>query len=87
MKATECSDPRAGVTDPDKIQLPDFVYKDILSVKACAEAAGWRLVTKYEPSGQWGQDIVLNQYPLAATNVDPEHLTVTLGVSTGDPSS
>ncbi|WP_406138028.1 protein kinase domain-containing protein [Streptomyces sp. NBC_01089] len=86
METTECSDPQPGVTDPNKIQLPDFTYKDILSVKACAQAAGWHITTKKEPSGQWGQDVVLDQYPLANTNVSPKNLTITLGISTGDPS-
>ncbi|MFE2374398.1 protein kinase [Streptomyces sp. NPDC059398] len=84
METTECSDPPAGVTDPDKIELPDFTFKDILSVKACAQAAGWHITTKKEASGQWGQDVVLDQYPLAHTNVSPKDLTITLGVSTGD---
>jgi eukaryotic-like serine/threonine-protein kinase len=84
METTECSGAEAGTTDPNKIQVPDFVYKDILSVKACASAAGWHVVTKPEPSGQWGQDVVLDQYPLARTNVDPKNLTITLGISTGD---
>ncbi|MEV8565816.1 protein kinase [Streptomyces sp. NPDC051322] len=84
METTECSDPPAGVTDPNKIQVPDFVYKDLLSVKACARAAGWHVTVRQEPSGQWAQDVVLDQYPLADTNVDPKNLTITLGVSTGD---
>ncbi|WP_328318590.1 protein kinase domain-containing protein [Streptomyces sp. NBC_00388] len=86
MDSTECSDAQPGTTDPDKIQLPDFTFKDILSVKACAQAAGWHLTTKAEPSGQWGQDVVLDQYPLKGTNVSPKDLTITIGVSTGDAS-
>ncbi|WP_405561983.1 protein kinase domain-containing protein [Streptomyces sp. NBC_01180] len=84
METTECSDAQPGVTDPNKIELPDFTYKDILSVKACAQAAGWHITTKKEPSGQWGQDVVLDQYPLAKTDVSPKDLTITLGISTGD---
>ncbi|WP_328329083.1 MULTISPECIES: Stk1 family PASTA domain-containing Ser/Thr kinase [unclassified Streptomyces] len=84
METTECSGADAGTTDPSKIILPDFTYKDILSVKACAQAAGWHITTKKEPSSQWGQDVVLDQYPLANTNVSPKDLTITLGISTGD---
>ncbi|MEV6793709.1 protein kinase [Streptomyces sp. NPDC051320] len=84
METTECSDPQAGVTDPNKIQVPDFGYKDLLSVKACAQAANWHITVRREPSGQWAQDVVLDQYPLAGTNVDPKNLTITVGVSTGD---
>ncbi|WP_328377893.1 protein kinase [Streptomyces sp. NBC_00440] len=86
METTECSGAQPGVTDPNKIELPDFTYKDILSVKACAQAAGWHITTKKEPSGQWGQDVVLDQYPLAKTDVSPKDLTITLGISTGDPN-
>ncbi|WP_328537761.1 protein kinase domain-containing protein [Streptomyces sp. NBC_00344] len=84
METTECSGAQPGTTDPDKIQVPDFVIKDILSAKACARAANWHVTIREEPSGQWGQDIVLDQYPLKGTNVDPKNLTITLGVSTGD---
>ncbi|MET9530007.1 protein kinase [Streptomyces sp. NPDC006649] len=86
MDASDCSDAQPGTTDPDKIELPDFTYKDIRSVKACAQAAGWHITTKKEPSGQWGQDVVLDQYPLANTDVSPKDLTITLGISTGDAS-
>ncbi|WP_250302416.1 MULTISPECIES: Stk1 family PASTA domain-containing Ser/Thr kinase [unclassified Streptomyces] len=81
---TKCTSPSAGATDPSKILVPNFQYKDIRSVKDCAQKAGWHLTIQDVPNGQWAQDVIVSQYPAASTNVDPKDLTITVQVSTGD---
>ncbi|MER6614627.1 protein kinase domain-containing protein [Streptomyces xantholiticus] len=85
IDSTKCSDARESYDDPSKVDAPDFVYKDILSVKACAQAAGWKVEVKEKANAQWGEDIVVSQFPLADTEVSPENATFTLEVSTGYP--
>ncbi|MFF5551376.1 Stk1 family PASTA domain-containing Ser/Thr kinase [Streptomyces olivaceoviridis] len=83
---TKCTDPQESYSDPDKIELPDFRYKDIGSVKECLQAAGWKWDIKKEDDNTWGEGTVLNQFPEQGTDVDQDDVgTIELRVSTGNP--
>jgi eukaryotic-like serine/threonine-protein kinase len=82
----KCTDPTESWNDPDKVQLPDFRYKDINSVKACIRAAGWKVKTDPQDDNTWGDGTVLNQFPPKGTDVDQKNPgTIELSVSTGNP--
>ncbi|MFE5759867.1 protein kinase [Streptomyces massasporeus] len=84
----ECTEPRESYNDPDKIQIPDFKFKNIKSVKACLQAAGWELNEKKIDENTYGDGTVMNQFPSADTDVDPEDMPeIELSVSTGNPPS
>ncbi|MFF3288686.1 protein kinase [Streptomyces sp. NPDC003023] len=85
IKTTECSDARESYDDPSKVDAPDFVFKDILSVKECVQAAGWKVDVKEKPNAQWGEGVVISQFPLADSEVSPDSASFTLEVSTGYP--
>lgn len=83
---TECSEPQESYQDETKIQLPDFRYKNIDSVKACFQAAGWQYKIKPENNNTWGDGTVLDQFPSADTDLDPKNMPkIELSVSTGNP--
>ncbi|MEU3088597.1 protein kinase domain-containing protein [Streptomyces massasporeus] len=84
----ECTEPRESYNDPDKIQIPNFKFKNIKSVKACLQAAGWELNEKKVDENTYGDGTVMNQFPSADTDVDPEDMPeIELSVSTGNPPS
>jgi serine/threonine protein kinase len=85
IKSTKCSDARESSYDPSKVVAPDFGFKDILSVRACAQTMGWRIDVKEKPNSQWGEGIVISQFPLAGTDIPEENAAFTLEVSNGDP--
>ncbi|MFF8989739.1 protein kinase [Streptomyces sp. NPDC014983] len=83
---TKCTEPNESYSDPTKIQLPDFRYKDINSVKACFQAAGWQLHVKKVDDNTWGDGTVLDQFPSEGTDVNAKDPgTIELSVSTGNP--
>jgi beta-lactam-binding protein with PASTA domain len=80
------SGPRESWRDSDKIELPDFRYKDLASVKQCLQAAGWKWKIGHEDDNTWGEDTVLKQFPEQGADVDPDDVgTIELSVSTGNP--
>ncbi|MEU6666986.1 protein kinase [Streptomyces sp. NPDC046727] len=82
----KCSDPQESWKDPDKVELPDFRYKDLTSVKKCLQAAGWKWNIKHQDDNTWGDGTVLNQFPTQGTDVDPDNVgSIELSVSTGNP--
>ncbi|MFR9798098.1 protein kinase domain-containing protein [Streptomyces sp. MS06] len=83
----DCTEPQEGYNDPDKIQVPDFRFKYVMSVKACANAAGWTVDVKDVDENTYGDGAVINQYPSPGTEVDPKYVKIQLGVSTGNPPS
>ncbi|WP_445524708.1 protein kinase domain-containing protein [Streptomyces cyslabdanicus] len=88
IDADECKEPRESYNDENKVRLPDFRYKNLGSVKACFQAAGWKLKKNYVDENTYGQDTVLKQFPAADTDVDPNDMPVIqLDVSTGNPAS
>ena len=87
IDAEECSEAPESYTDPDKIRLPDFRYKNLTSVKSCFQAAGWRMKVTRVDENTFGKDTVTDQFPSAGTDADPEDMPVIeLSVSSGNPS-
>ncbi|MFJ9422682.1 protein kinase [Streptomyces sp. NPDC101249] len=85
---TECTEPRDSYDEVGKIQVPNFRYKYIKSVRECLQAAGWRLDVKDYDENTYGEGAVINQFPAAGTDVDPKAMPrIQLDVSTGDPAS
>ncbi|MEV5784138.1 protein kinase [Streptomyces sp. NPDC048448] len=83
----KCTDPQESYDDPDKIQVPDFTYRYIKSVKSCFQAAGWRMNQTPVDENTYGEGTVMEQFPTAGTDVDPKDMPdIELKVSTGDPS-
>ncbi|MEV6403075.1 MULTISPECIES: protein kinase domain-containing protein [Streptomyces] len=86
IETSECTEPQEAYNDPDKVRLPDFRYKHIDSVKACFQAAGWRVDVEKKDDNTWGDGAVLSQFPAAGTDVDPQDMDpIKLQVSTGNP--
>ncbi|MDX3573201.1 protein kinase domain-containing protein [Streptomyces sp. ID05-47C] len=86
IETSECTEPQEAYNDPDKVRLPDFRYKHIDSVKACFQAAGWRVDVEEKDDNTWGDGAVLSQFPAAGTDVDPQDMDpIKLQVSTGNP--
>ncbi len=84
----ECTEPEESYNDPDKIQVPDFKFKDITSVKACLQAAGWESKITKVDENTYGDGTVMQQFPSKGTDVDPKDMPqLELSVSTGNPPS
>ncbi|MBL1083183.1 protein kinase [Streptomyces actinomycinicus] len=82
----ECTEPRESYTDPKKVEMPDFRYKDMDSVKECLQAAGWKWTIDHEDDNTWPDGAVLKQFPQPGTDVDPDDVgSIELNVSTGNP--
>ncbi|MEV5971838.1 protein kinase [Streptomyces sp. NPDC051921] len=83
----KCTEPTESSSDPNKFEVPDFTYKNIQSVKACIQAAGWKI--KAESSvdeATYGQGTVMTQYPRQGTDISKEDAEFVLEVSTGNPA-
>ncbi|GAQ53811.1 serine/threonine-protein kinase PknB [Streptomyces acidiscabies] len=88
IEDTECSEPEESYNDPAKIRVPNFKFKNIDSVKACLQAAGWRPKIVNVDENTFGEGTVMNQFPAADTDVDPKNMPeIQLNVSTGNPPS
>ncbi|WP_409470879.1 protein kinase domain-containing protein [Streptomyces sp. HC307] len=84
----ECTEPEESYNDPEKIQVPDFTFKYIKSVKECFQAAGWQMKEVKVDENTYGEGSVQEQFPPAGTDVAPEEMPeITLKVSTGNPPS
>ncbi|XQE80806.1 protein kinase domain-containing protein [Streptomyces microflavus] len=86
MKSTKCTDALEDSDDPQKVQAPNFVYKDILSAKACAAAAGWTIKEIEEPGNTYAEGQVVGQFPSSGAAVAEQGAHFELKVSTGRPS-
>ena len=82
----KCTEPRESSEDPAKFEIPDLTYKNIQSVKACIQAAGWK-ITKQTPVDEntYGEGTVLSQYPPAGADASEDSAEFTLEISTGNP--
>ncbi|WP_324788320.1 protein kinase domain-containing protein [Streptomyces sp. H51] len=80
MPVKDCTKPK--VSQDGKISVPWFKLHHIDSVRACAEAGGWKLTEKTKDEALWGKGIVVDQSPIG-TQVDPDLKVVTVWVSTG----
>ncbi|MFH9134960.1 protein kinase [Streptomyces sp. NPDC017524] len=86
MKSTECSDASEDSNDPAKVRAPNFVYKDIRSVKECAAAAGWTVKEIEEKGNTYAEGQVVGQFPSSGAAVSERGAHFELQVSTGKPS-
>ncbi|MER7696411.1 MULTISPECIES: protein kinase domain-containing protein [unclassified Streptomyces] len=86
MKETECSNASEDSNDPKKVRAPSFIYKDILSAKACAAAAGWTVKEIEEPGNTYAEGQVVGQFPSSGAAVSERGAHFELKVSTGKPS-
>lgn len=83
----KCTSPQESYNDPNKIQIPDFRYKNLTSVKSCFQAAGWHMKIKHVNETTYGQDTIMDQFPSAGDDVDPKDMPdIELSVSTGNPA-
>ncbi|CCK28775.1 Serine/threonine-protein kinase pksC [Streptomyces davaonensis JCM 4913] len=83
----KCTEPVESYNDPEKVELPDFTFKNYDSVRACARAAGWQVERKAVDENTYGQDTVMEQFPAAGEDIDPENPPkISLSVSTGNPA-
>ncbi|MER5431084.1 protein kinase [Streptomyces sp. NPDC002588] len=88
IESTECTEPEESYNDPDKVRIPSFKYKYLASVKECFQAAGWKMKIKYVDENTYGDGAVMDQFPSAGTDVDPDAVPeIELSVSTGNPAS
>jgi hypothetical protein len=86
IETEECTEPQESYNDPEKIRMPNFKFKNIDSVKACLQAAGWEKKINNMDENTYGDGTVMNQFPSAGTDVDPKDMPeIELGVSTGNP--
>ncbi|MGV9449868.1 protein kinase domain-containing protein [Streptomyces sp. NPDC003635] len=88
IETDKCTEPVESYNDPEMVELPNFTYKNYDSVRACARAAGWEVERKDVDENTFGQDTVMEQFPTAGTDIDPENPPkISLNVSTGNPPS
>ncbi|MER6101399.1 protein kinase [Streptomyces sp. NPDC001832] len=86
MKTENCTDALEDSVDPSKVIAPKFLYKDYLSAKACADAAGWTVKKVKVPGNAYAEDQVIDQFPSSGTAVDKTGAHFELRVATGDPA-
>ncbi|MEU9058096.1 protein kinase [Streptomyces sp. NPDC048430] len=86
MDTDKCTDAPEDTDDPAKVQAPNFVYKDILSAKACAMAAGWTVKEIKVEGNTYAEDQVIDQFPTAGTAVAERDAHFELRIATGDPA-
>jgi serine/threonine protein kinase len=87
IEKTECTEPEESYNDADKIKVPDFKFKNMDSVKACLQAAGWQYEGQPVDENAYGENTVMSQIPAADADVDPKSMPkIQLYVSTGNPA-
>ncbi|MFJ9563403.1 protein kinase [Streptomyces fuscichromogenes] len=88
VETTECTEPQESYDDPAKVQVPNFKFKYIKSVKECFQAAGWHMSIVPVDENTYGEGTVMEQFPSSGTDVDPKDVpTIELKVSTGNPAT
>ncbi|MET9253578.1 protein kinase [Streptomyces sp. NPDC003717] len=88
IETDQCTEPEESYNDPDKVKVPNFQFKYIGSVQECFNAAGWSLKRVPVDENTYGEGAVMEQFPIAGTDVDPENMPeIQLKVSTGNPPS
>ncbi len=87
IDSEKCTDAYEDTDDPQKVDAPpSFMYKDILSVRACADAAGWTIKQKKVPGNAYAEDQVVNQFPSPGTAVPKTGAHFEVEIATGDPA-
>ncbi|MGW3085937.1 protein kinase domain-containing protein [Streptomyces sp. NPDC001108] len=86
METEKCTDAMENNDDPNKVDAPSFLYKDILSARACADAAGWTIKPIKVPGNAYAEDQIIDQFPSAGTAVPKRGAHFELRIATGDPA-
>lgn len=86
MDKEKCTDALEDSDDPNKVDAPSFLYKDILSARACADAAGWTIKMIKVPGNTYAEDQVIDQFPTSGTAVPKTDAHFELRIATGDPA-
>ncbi|MCM2413001.1 protein kinase [Streptomyces sp. RKAG290] len=86
MKTEDCTDAMEDNDDPNKVDAPNFLYKDILSARACADAAGWTIKQIKVPGNAYAEDQIIDQFPTSGTAVPKTGAHFELRIATGDPA-
>ncbi|MFJ8755359.1 protein kinase [Streptomyces sp. NPDC102441] len=86
METDKCTDATEDSDDPAKVQAPNFVYKDIISAKSCAAAAGWTVKVIEVEGNTYAEDQVVDQFPTAGAAVAERGAHFELRIATGDPA-
>ncbi|MET9915569.1 protein kinase [Streptomyces sp. NPDC006435] len=86
METEKCTDAMENNDDPNKVDAPSFLYKDILSARACADAAGWTIKPIKVPGNTYAEDQVIDQFPSSGTAVPKRGAHFELRIATGDPA-
>ncbi|MEU9457498.1 MULTISPECIES: protein kinase domain-containing protein [unclassified Streptomyces] len=86
MDTEKCTDALEDSDDPNKVDAPNFLYKDILSARACADAAGWTIKPIKVPGNTYAEDQVIDQFPTTGTAVPKKGAHFELRIATGDPA-
>ncbi|WNI23758.1 protein kinase domain-containing protein [Streptomyces sp. ITFR-16] len=86
MDTEDCTDAMEDNDDPNKVDAPSFLYKDILSARACADAAGWTIKQIKVPGNAYAEDQVIDQFPTSGTAVPKTGAHFELRIATGDPA-
>ncbi|MFD5873211.1 protein kinase [Streptomyces sp. NPDC060322] len=86
MDEEDCTDAMEDSDDPAKVQAPNFVYKDIISAKSCAAAAGWTVKVIEVEGNTYAEDQVIDQFPTTGTAVAERGAHFELRIATGDPA-
>ncbi|MER5612697.1 protein kinase [Streptomyces sp. NPDC002215] len=86
MDTEKCTDAMEDSDDPNKVDAPNFLYKDILSARACADAAGWTIKPIKVPGNAYAEDQVIDQFPTSGTAVPKTGAHFELRIATGDPA-
>ncbi|MFD6282117.1 protein kinase, partial [Streptomyces sp. NPDC060209] len=86
MDEEDCTDATEDTDDPAKVQAPNFVYKDIISAKSCAAAAGWTVKVIEVEGNTYAEDQVIDQFPTSGTAVAERGAHFELRIATGDPA-
>lgn len=86
MKTEACTDAMEDSDDPNKVDAPNFLYKDILSARACADAAGWTIKQIKVEGNAYAEDQIIDQFPTPGTAVSKVGAHIELRIATGDPA-
>ncbi len=86
METEKCTDAMEDSDDPNKVDAPSFLYKDIISARQCADAAGWTIKPIKVPGNAYAEDQVVDQFPTSGTAVPKTGAHFELRIATGDPA-
>ncbi|MFD0340900.1 protein kinase [Streptomyces sp. NPDC127117] len=86
MDTEKCTDALEDSDDPNKVDAPSFLYKDVLSARACMDAAGWTVKLIKVPGNTYAEDQVIDQFPTSGTAVPKTGAHFELRIATGDPA-